>query len=101
MIVWNFSCTRSLNTSPSIFFNVIFLATLVLSFTGEKSFVNVTSPSNVSSMAIQFKTTESNSQIVAMMSGSESFALNVRNGTLKLEYSFNQIGSGSFDLGMN
>ena len=80
---------------------LILLATMVVSFTGQKSFVNITSSaSNVSSMVIQFKTTDPNSQIAVMMSRSESFSLNVRSGTLRLEYSFNQIGSRSFDLGI-
>ena len=51
-------------------------------------------------MVIQFKTTQTNSQIAAMMSGSQSFAVNIQNGKLQLKYDFNLTGNGTLDLGM-
>ena len=76
---------------------------MVVSFNGQSSFVNITSPAlsgEVSSMVIQFKTTQTSSQIAAMMSGSRSFAVNIQNGKLQLKYDFNQTGNGTVDLGV-
>ena len=77
---------------------------MVVTFNGEKSSVDITSPAlpnGISSMVIQFMTTQSDSQIAAMLSGNQSFAVNIQSGTLKLKYNFNQTGSGNLDLGMN
>ena len=82
---------------------LLHFAAMVVSFNGQSSFVNITSPAlsgEVSSMVIQFKTTQANSQIGAMMSGSRSFAVIIQNGKLQLKYDFNLIGNGTFDLGV-
>ncbi len=76
---------------------------MVVTFNGEKSSVDITGPAlpNVtSSVVIQFMTTQSDSQIAAMRSRHQSFAVNIQNGTLMLKYNFNQTGSGNLDLGM-
>jgi hypothetical protein len=77
---------------------------MVAAFNGQNSMVNITSPTLsevVTSMAIQFKTTQSSSQIAAMMSGGKYFAINIESKKLMLKYNFNQTGNGTFDLGMN
>jgi hypothetical protein len=77
---------------------------MVVTFNGQNSLVNITSPAlsdSISSMIVQFKTTQSNSQIAATMSGNQSFAVNIQSGILKLEYDFSQTGNGSIDIGMN
>jgi hypothetical protein len=77
---------------------------MVVTFNGQNSLVNITSPAlsdSISSMIVQFKTTQSNSQIAAMMLGNQSFAVNIQSGVLKLEYDFAQTGNGSIDIGMN
>ena len=77
---------------------------MVVTFNEQNSLVNITSPAlsdSISSMIVQFKTTQSNSQIAAMMLGNQSFAVNIQSGVLKLEYDFAQTGNGSIDIGMN
>ena len=81
-----------------------FSAAMVAAFSGQNSMVNITSPKLsevITSMAIQFKTTQSSSQIAAMMSGGKYFAINIESKKLMLKYNFNQTGNGTFDLGMN
>ena len=75
---------------------------MVASFSGENSFVNITSsslPNIISSMVIQFKTSQSNSQIAATMSERELFAVDIQNGYLKLQYDFSNTENGSISLG--
>lgn len=82
-----------------------FVAAMVIAFTGHKSMVTITSPTFsdiiISSMVLQFKTADPNSELAAMIFGNELFTLNILNGKLVLQYNFNQTGNGTFDLGMN
>ena len=77
---------------------------MVVTFSGESSMVNITSPLspevNISSLVIHFKTSQLNSQIVSMMSGRWSFAVIIKNnGSLAIDYNFEETNGESVDIG--